>query len=65
MLKGTNFDVVAAGSGQLFQCLTLGATAHTTSEGCVYPKNFQKIIEFYNNEKYSQALSLQKKWIRN
>ena len=64
MLKSKNFDVVAAGSGQLYQCLCLGATAHTTSEGSVYPKLFQKIKELYDNGDHKAAFELQSQWIK-
>lgn len=63
MLKNEEFDVVAAGSGQLFQCLSLGANAHTTSEGSVYPQIFQKIKSLYDQQKIKQSLVLQKQWI--
>jgi len=63
MLKSERFDVVAAGSGQLFACLALGADAHTTSEGCVYPYLFNEIIRLFKAQDYDLALELQRRWI--
>ena len=64
MLRNSNFDVIAAGSGQIFSCLSLGAKAHTTSEGCVYPSVFQKIISLYEDDKKEKALFLQNEWLK-
>ncbi len=63
MLKSSEFDVVAAGSGQLYACLALGAEAHTTSEGSVYPQIFKKIFELFQSNHLDEALSLQRKWM--
>lgn len=63
MLKNDNFDVVAAGSGQVYQMMCMGAEAHTTSEGSILPKLFQKIIDLYNEGKHEDSWSLQQKWI--
>lgn len=63
MLKSKSFDVIGAGSGQLFQCLCLGAEAHTTSEGSVLPKLFQKIFSLFAEGKTDQALLAQQNWI--
>ena len=64
MLKYVYFVVVAEGSGQLYQCLCLGASAHTTSEGSVYPKLFQKVKELYDSGEHDAAFKLQSKWIK-
>lgn len=62
-LKNKNFDVIGSGSGQLYSCLCLGAKAHTTSEGCIYPRLFQNIIELFNKGKIKKSLDLQNRWI--
>lgn len=61
-LKNKSFDVIGSGSGQLYSCLCLGAEAHTTSEGCVYPKLFQNIIKYFNRGQVKKSLILQNKW---
>ena len=45
MLRSEEFDVIGAGGGQLFQMLSLGAEAHTTSEGSCYPEAFIDIMK--------------------
>lgn len=63
MLKNSDFDVIGAGSGQLYQCLALGAEAHTTSEGSLFPNLFSKIFTLFNAGERSKAWELQKRWI--
>lgn len=63
MLRRSDFDVVAAGSGQVYQAMTLGAKAHTTSEGSVLPGVFKRIIDLYNAGDHAGSLALQQKWI--
>ena len=62
-LKSGNFEVVAAGSGQLYSCLALGAEAHTSSEGCVYPELFSRIFALFRKGNLTEALKLQKQWV--
>ena len=64
MLRRDDFDVVAAGSGQLYQCLCMGAKAHTTSEGSVYPQLFQKIKNLFDQGQLDQARNLQNTLIK-
>lgn len=62
-LKNKSFDVIGSGSGQLYSCLCLGAEAHTTSEGCIYPELFQNMINYFNSGQIQKSLILQNRWI--
>ena len=59
MLQNDNFQVMAAGGGQLFQSISLGAYAHSSSDANVWP---HKLVEIYNefyNGSNKVALKLQ------
>lgn len=62
--RSSSFDVVGAGGGQLFQMLSLGAEAHTTSEASVYPERFLRIFELFNAGRIDEARELQFEMIR-
>ena len=47
MCRSDNFDVIGAGSGQLFSMLSLGAQAHTTSEASAFPEPFIEIYKAF------------------
>ena len=64
MHRSPDFDVVGAGGGQLFQMLSLGAEAHTTSEASVYPEEFVKIFDLFNAGRTEEARQLQFELIR-
>ena len=49
-LRNNSFDVVGAGGGQLFQMLSMGAKAHTTSEASVFPEEFINIMTLFNKK---------------
>ncbi len=47
MHRSKDFDVIGAGSGQLFSMLSLGAEAHTTSEASAFPEPFVELFNIY------------------
>jgi dihydrodipicolinate synthase/N-acetylneuraminate lyase len=47
MCRSDNFDVIGAGSGQLYSMLSLGAKAHTTSEASAFPEPFIELYKAY------------------
>jgi 4-hydroxy-tetrahydrodipicolinate synthase len=57
--QNENFQVIGAGSGQMFSFMTLGSKAHTSSEASVYPHLFYKLYQYITNKDYSEALNLQ------
>jgi 4-hydroxy-tetrahydrodipicolinate synthase len=59
MYRSSNFDVVGAGGSQLFQMLSLGAQAHTTSEASVYPERFINIVNTFKAGRLEEARQLQ------
>ncbi len=63
MLRSSQFEVIGAGGGQLFQLLCLGAKAHTTSEGCCYPEPFLDVFSLFEQGKLEEARTLQFKII--
>ncbi|NBB52089.1 hypothetical protein GVN24_27785 [Rhizobium sp. CRIBSB] len=64
MHKSADFDVVGAGGGQLYQMLSLGAEAHTTSEASVFPERFIEVIEAFKQGEFAKARELQFNIIR-
>lgn len=64
MHRSADFDVVGAGGGQLYQMLSLGAEAHTTSEASVFPERFIDVIEAFNQGDFAKARELQFNIIR-
>jgi 4-hydroxy-tetrahydrodipicolinate synthase len=64
MHRSPNFDVVAAGGGQFFQMLSLGAEAHTTSEASVYPERFIDIYRSFKAGRLDEARQKQFDMIR-
>lgn len=64
MLATESFQVVGAGTGNLFGMLSLGAEAHTTSEGSCFPEPFVEIIEAFRAGDHERALELQHRVIR-
>ena len=63
MLENDTFHVIGAGSAQLFSMLSLGASAHTSSDACVYPGIFTSIFNEYTSGNIDTARSLQFKYI--
>lgn len=59
MLKDNQFDVIGAGSGQLFSMLSLGAEAHTTSEASVFPEEFVMVYDHFINGNLESAKKIQ------
>ena len=64
MHKNENFDVIGAGSGQLFTMLSLGAKAHTTSEASVFPEPFVEIYDSFMNGRLQESRDKQFEMIR-
>jgi dihydrodipicolinate synthase/N-acetylneuraminate lyase len=59
MCRSDNFDVIGAGSGQLYSMLSLGAEAHTTSDASVFPEPFVKLYDTYKQGNLDEARSQQ------
>lgn len=64
MHRTDNFDVIGAGSGQLYTMLSLGAEAHTTSEASAIPEPFIEIYNLFKNGELSKAKEKQTGIIR-
>jgi dihydrodipicolinate synthase/N-acetylneuraminate lyase len=64
MLKDDDFDVIGAGSAQLYSMLSLGASAHTTSEASVFPEEFVKVYDHFMNGNLDVAKKIQFDLIR-
>jgi dihydrodipicolinate synthase/N-acetylneuraminate lyase len=63
MHRSDSFDVIGAGSGQLFTMLSLGAQAHTTSDASAIPEPFVELYKLYCSGEIEQARELQFKII--
>ena len=63
MLHSPNFQVSGAGSGQMFQILSLGLDAHMTSDASCYPEVFVELYELLKAGERQAALQLQHKII--
>ncbi|WP_261842357.1 dihydrodipicolinate synthase family protein [Aliamphritea ceti] len=61
--KSESFDVIGAGGGQLFQMLSMGAEAHTTSEASVFPEPFIELYRLFKEGSSDAALTLQHRLI--
>ena len=64
MLRSDNFDVIGAGSGQLYSMLSLGAEAHTTSEASAFPEPFVELYNTYQSGNLTDAKQQQFDLIR-
>lgn len=64
MHRGPDFDVVGAGGGQMFQMLSLGSEAHTTSEASVYPEIFVELFKLFEAGNLDKARDIQLSLIR-
>lgn len=64
MHRTDDFDVVGAGGGQLFQMLSLGAEAHTTSEASVFPERFIALMSAFAEGRLQEAREMQFDLIR-
>ena len=59
MFRSESFDVIGAGSGQLYSMLSLGAEAHTTSDASVFPEPFIDIYNAFKNGQLEEARNKQ------
>lgn len=64
MHRSDDFDVIGAGSGQLFTMLCLGAQAHTTSDASAIPELFLEICRFFEQGDLAEARHRQFELIR-
>ncbi len=63
LLRSSDFDVVGAGGGQIFQLLSLGAGAHMTSDANCYPEIFTSIFNLFEQGLVQKARELQFSYI--
>ncbi|MGH1440769.1 MAG: dihydrodipicolinate synthase family protein [Cellvibrionaceae bacterium] len=63
MFKSDGFDVIGAGSGQLYSMLSLGAEAHTTSDASVFPEPFVDVYNTFKEGRLEEAREKQFKLI--
>lgn len=59
MLRADDFEVSGAGSGQMFQLLSLGAKVHMTSDASCYPEPFLELFDLFEQGKIEEARALQ------
>ncbi len=59
MLETDNFQVSGAGSGQMFQLLSLGLRVHMTSDANCYPEIFNELFDLFTSGNHKEALDLQ------
>lgn len=59
MLRQNGFEVSGAGSGQLFQLLSLGARLHMTSDANCWPEVFIELKRLFDAGERDAALALQ------
>jgi dihydrodipicolinate synthase/N-acetylneuraminate lyase len=64
MLETDSFQVIGAGGGQFFTMLSLGASAHTSSDSCCWPEEFVNMYKLFNDGKLKEARELQFKLIK-
>lgn len=64
MHRSDDFDVIGAGSGQLFSMLSLGAEAHTTSDASAIPEPFVELHRLFEQGELAEARRLQFELIR-
>lgn len=64
MLRRDDFEVSGAGSGQLFQMLSLGARLHMTSDANCWPEIFIELKRLFDAGERDAALALQHRIIR-
>jgi dihydrodipicolinate synthase/N-acetylneuraminate lyase len=64
MFKSENFDVIGAGSGQLYSMLSLGANAHTTSDASAFPEPFIELYKTFHSGDLNSAKEQQFNLIR-
>tara|TARA_A100001391_G_scaffold204169_1_gene198794 strand:+ start:18999 stop:19889 length:891 start_codon:yes stop_codon:yes gene_type:complete len=59
MLRRDDFEVSGAGSGQMFQMLSLGARLHMTSDANCWPEVFIELKRLFDSGDHAAALALQ------
>lgn len=64
MLRQEGFEVSGAGSGQLFQLLSLGARLHMTSDANCWPEIFIELKRLFDGGEHDAALAMQHRIIR-
>jgi len=64
MLQTPEFQVIGAGGGQLLSMFALGAKAHTASDACVWPEEFNKLYTMLSNGDIEAARKQQFKMIK-
>ncbi len=64
MLQTPEFQVIGSGGGQLFSMFALGAKAHTASDACVWPEEFNKLYTMFSNGDIEAARKQQFKMIK-
>lgn len=64
MLQTSEFQVIGAGGGQMYSMFTLGARAHTASDACVWPEEFNKLYTLLSEGDMAVAREQQFKMIR-
>lgn len=64
MFQTPEFQVIGAGGGQLFSMFQLGAKAHTASDACVWPEEFNKLYTMLSNGDIEAARKQQFKMIK-
>ena len=64
MMASENFQVITAIATQLYPCLCMGSTAHTTSEASCMPEVFIKIYDYFVKGEHEKARNLQQKFIK-
>ena len=55
----TSWNLFCAGGSQIVDCLSLGFTAHSTSDANIFPRIFNKIFSLVNEQKFDQARQVQ------
>jgi 2-dehydro-3-deoxy-D-pentonate aldolase len=64
MLQTPEFQVIGAGGGQMFSMFALGAHAHTASDACVWPEEFNKLYAMLSKGDIEAAREQQFKMIK-
>jgi len=64
MLNTDTFQVSGAGSGQMFQLLSLGLKVHMTSDANCYPEIFAEMFDLFTAKRFDEALRLQHRIIK-